>query len=333
MPINRQWRLASRPSGRLLQSNFTWHEEPASGPDAGEVLVQTLLLSVDPTQRIWAERRSYLPSVRVGDVMRAIGLGIVEDSRHPRFRPGDIVQGLLGWQSYALSNGDGLSVVPRMDGIPLEAHLALFGHIGASAYFGLLDVGRPRKGDTLVVSAAAGAVGSLVGQIGRLQGCRVVGLAGSAEKCRWIVEDLGFDAAIDYKREPVPAALARCCTQGIDIYFDNVGGESLDAALALLNLRARVVVCGMISGYNATEPPPGPRYFPNILVQRARVEGFIVIDYADRFPAATAALEQWYRDGKIKYRADVVEGLEHAPAALDRLFNGGNMGKLLVKVG
>jgi NADPH-dependent curcumin reductase CurA len=241
------------------------------------------------------------------------------------------VQGLLGWQDYAISDGNGLTPLPHNESIPLTAYFGLFGHIGLSAYFGLLDIGKPKAGETLVVSAAAGAVGSLVGQIGKIKGCRVVGIAGGEEKCRWITEELGFDAAIDYKSEPVLESLKRRCPEGIDVHFENVGGEILDAALSQINIRARIVLCGLISQYNATEPVPGPYNFANILVKRARVEGFIVIDYMNRAQEAVAELAKWLAEGKIKYRVDVVEGIEKAPHALNMLFDGSNKGKLIVK--
>jgi NADPH-dependent curcumin reductase CurA len=330
---NRQWRLAARPSGSIRKSDFEWVEQPLPALNDGEVLVRNILLSLDPTNRIWMQATdSYLPAVAIGDVMRGGTIGVVEQSRNPNFKEGTHVQGLLGWQDYAVTDGAGLTASPADPAIPLTAFFGLFGHIGITAYFGLLDVGKPVAGETLVVSAAAGATGSLVGQIGKIKGCRVVGIAGSEEKCRWLTTDLGFDAAINYKSENVLEALERHCPAGIDVYFDNVGGEILDAALSLINLRARVVLCGLISQYNAVEPVPGPYNFVNILVKRARIEGFIVIDYMSRAMEAMADLGRWLAEGKIKYRVDVVEGLEHAPEALGKLFDGSNTGKLVVRV-
>jgi hypothetical protein len=264
--------------------------------------------------------------------MRGGAIGIVEQSRNAAFKEGMKVSGLLGWQDYAVSNGTGLTPLPDDPSIPLTAYFGLFGHICLTAYYGLLDVGRPKPGETLVVSAAAGAVGSLVGQIGKIKGCRVVGIAGSDDKCAWIKEELGFDAAINYKTERVLESLKKHCPRGIDIYFDNVGGKILDAALALINLRARVVLCGLISQYNATEPVPGPYNFANILIKRARVEGFIVLDYMDRAMEAFAELRKWLAEGKIKYRVEVIDGLEQAPEALNKLFDGSHSGKLIVKI-
>lgn len=331
--INRRWLLASRPDGRLSTANFTWDESPVPDPQDGQVLIRTLQLSLDPTNRGWANATAtYLPPIPLGEVMRGIGLGSVEESRHPGFRVGQLVQGLTGWQSYVLSDGRGLSPFDAVPGLPMDAYLGLLGHIGATAYFGLLEIGKPQPGETLVVSGAAGAVGSLVGQIGKIVGCRVVGIAGGPEKCRWLVEDLGFDAAIDYKREPVQPRLRVLSKPGIDVAFENVGGDILDAVLANINLRARIVLCGLIAQYNDAVPPPGPRYLGNILTKRARMEGFIITDYAARFPEALAKLAEWAMAGRLKYRVDVVEGLEHAPEALNKLFDGTNTGKLIVTV-
>jgi NADPH-dependent curcumin reductase CurA len=321
--INRQWRLAARPVGLIKPSDFEWKQEPAPSPGDGEVLVRNIYLSLDPTNRGWvSDRETYLPPVGIGDVMRGSAIGVVEESRNANLPQGTHVQGLLGWQDYAISNGTGLTALPDNPAIPLTAYFGLFGHIGLTAYFGLLDIGRPKQGETLVVSAAAGATGSLVGQIGKIKGCRVVGIAGGDEKCRWLTEELGFDAAINYKNESVAEALKRHCPDG----------EILDAVLSHINLRARIVLCGLISQYNATEPVPGPYNFVNILIKRARVEGFIVLDYLPRAQEAFADLSKWYLEGKLKYRVDVVEGLEHAPEAINRLFEGSNTGKLILKI-
>jgi hypothetical protein len=329
---NKQWRLAQRPSGLFKPSDFKWTVEEVRDLKDGEVLIRNLYLSLDPTNRGWAAADSYLPAVKIGDVMRGGAIGVVEESRNPAFNKGDHVSGLLGWQEYAISNGTGLAKLPNNPAIPLTAYMGLFGHIGATAYFGLLDIGKPKPGETLVVSAAAGAVGSLVGQIGKIKGCRVVGIVGSEEKCRWLKDELGFDDAINYKSGNVSDALKRTCPNGIDIYFENVGGAILDAVLEHINLGARIPLCGLISQYNATEPVPGPYNFVMILIKRARLEGFIVMDYASRFDEAFAALGQWLMQGKIKYRVDIVEGLERAPEAINKLFEGSNQGKLVVKI-
>ncbi len=330
--VNHQWQLAARPEGLIKETDFNWVEAAVPELQDGQILVRNLYLSLDPTMRMWATKDTYLPAVKIGEVMRGGTIGVIEESRNPKFKEGDHVTGLLGWQEYAVSDGKGLNVLPNLPGVPLTAHFGLFGHIGMTAYFGLLDIGKPQPGETLVVSAAAGAVGSLVGQIGKIKGCRVVGIAGADDKCKWIVDDLGFDAAINYKTENVYQALKKHCPNGIDIDFENVGGEIMDAVLAQINLRARIALCGLISGYNATEPVPGPYNFANILVQRARVEGFIVLDYAPRAMECMTELGKWLMEGKIKYRIDEVDGLKGAPLALNKLFEGTNIGKLVVKI-
>ena len=331
--MNRQWRLAARPVGTFKESDFEWAQEPVQAINDGELLVHNQYLSLDPTNRGWAnEVDTYLPAVKLGDVMRGGGIGVVEESRNPNFNAGDHVSGLLGWQEYTVTDGAGLSKLPDNPAIPLTAYMGLFGHIGLTAYYGLLDVGKPKAGETLVVSAAAGAVGSLVGQIGKIVGCRVVGIAGSDEKCLWLLEELGFDAAINYKRSNVLEALKRLCPKGIDVCFENVGGESLDAVLALINIGARISLCGLISQYNATERVPGPYNLAMLIVKRARIEGFLVTDYMNRAQEAMAQLGQWLMEGKIKYRVDVVEGLEQTPRAVNKLFDGSNQGKLVVKI-
>ena len=330
--INRQWRLAARPVGMFKDSDFQWAQEPVRALNDGELLVHIEYLSLDPTNRGWAERDTYLPAVKLGDVMRGGAIGVVEESRNPNFKTGDHVSGLLGWQEYAISDGTGLAKLPEIPEMPLTAHLGLFGHIGLTAYYGLLDVGQPKAGETLVVSGAAGAVGSLVGQIGKIVGCRVVGIAGSDEKCSWLTDDLGFDAAINYKKEKVFEALKRECPKGIDVGFENVGGEILDSVLALINVGARISLCGMISQYNSTDRVPGPGNLFMLIVKRARIQGFLVSDYMPRAAEAMSKLGGWHVEGKIKYRVDVVEGLEQAPTAVNKLFDGSNQGKLVVKV-
>ena len=331
--MNRQWRLAARPVGLVQESDFEWREEPVPELGEAQVLVRNIYLSLDPAMRGWLrETASYLPPVQIGAVMRGMGVGVVEQSRNPHFAAGDWVRGVLGWQEYAVSDGAGLTREPRNPGIPLLAHLGVLGHIGLTAYVGVLDIGKPQPGETMVVTAAAGAVGSLAGQIGKIHGCRVVGIAGSEEKCRWLTAELGFDAAIHYRTENVQESLRRHCPKGIDIDFENVGGPILDAILTLINQRARIVLCGLISTYNATAPVPGPYNFTNVLVRRARIEGFIVMDHWDRAPAAMANLGRWLAEGRLKYRVDVVNGLENAPRTLNRLFDGSNQGKLVVKI-
>lgn len=331
--VNRQWRLAARPEGMVGDEHFTWTEEPVAGPTSdGQVLVRTLYLSCDPTQRGWMARDTYLPAVGIGEVMRSFGVGRVVESRHPAFTEGELVQGLLGWQDYALVNGDDdrLTTVPA--DVPIPIAMSVLGVTGLTAYFGLLEVGRPVAGETVVVSGAAGATGSVVGQIARLVGCRTVGIAGGPEKCQWLVQEARFDAAIDYRKENVVRRLIKLCPDGIDIYFDNVGGEILDAALARLAFNGRVVLCGAISQYNESEPGPGPRNYLNLLLQRGRMEGFIILDYLDRAGEAVTQLRRWVDAGEIKVQVDVQEGLENAPATLRRLFTGENVGKQLLHI-
>ncbi len=331
--VNHLWRLAARPVGMVKNSDFKWHEEPVPAPAEGELLVRNIYLSLDPGNRGWLrDIKSYMPPVAIGEVMRGITIGVVEKTSHADFKEGDIVQGMLGWQEYALSDGTGLTVLPKNSSVPLTAYLGMLGFIGMTAYFGLLYVGQPKPGETLVVSAGAGAVGSLVGQIGKIKGCRVVGIAGTEEKCGWIRDTLGFDGAVNYKQESVPDGLQKACPDGIDLYFDNVGGEILDAVLALINVKARIVVCGTLSQANAVDLVPGPYNFRNILTQRARMEGFIFTDYLKHAPTAMNDLGKWMAEGKLQYRVDIVDGLEKAPAAINKLFDGSNKGKLIVKI-
>ncbi len=330
---NRQWLLARRPTGPVSAEDFRLETRPAPVPGDGEVLVRNLYLSVDPTQRTWIAGDTYLPAVRIGDVMRSFAAAEVVESRHPGFEPGQLVQGLFGWQDYALARPGTPSGPTRLPpGVPVENALSALGLTGLTAYFGLLEVGRPRAGETVVVSGAAGATGSVAGQIARILGCRVVGIAGGPEKCRWITSELGFDAAIDYRAGDLAARLREACPSGIDVYFDNVGGEILDAALARLALRGRVVLCGGISQYDAAGPATGPRNYLTLVVQRGRMEGFLVLDYLPRAAEAVKALSGWLREGKLKDRVDVAVGLENAPATLASLFRGANTGKQLLRV-
>ena len=284
------------------------------------------------------ERDTYLPAQALGEVVRGICVGTVVESNMPSLRIGARIYGMFGWQDYAIVRpNDLVAPLPDDPSLPLSIHLGLFGHIGMTAYFGLLDVAKPKPGDTVVVSAAAGAVGSLVGQIGKIVGCRVVGIAGSEEKCRWITQELGFDAAINYRSErPLVDALTKACPNGIDVYFDNVGGEVLEAALDLLNLNARIAVCGMISGYNSADSrghvAAGPRNLLQLVIKRARMEGFLVLDYWDRAAEAIGAIANWYQEGRLKYRVHEVDGLRNAPAAMNQLFDGNHHGKLFVKI-
>lgn len=329
---NYQWRLRTRPQGRARGSDFEWTETKTPALSDGQILVRVVYLSLDPTNRVWMEPvDSYMPMLPLGSVMRGVTIGVVEASTHRGYSAGDLVQGLGGWQTYYAGEAAGWNKLPRVPGLPLTAFFGAMGHIGFSAYFGLMDIGQPKPGETLVVSAAGGAVGSLAGQMGKIAGCRVVGIAGSDEKCEWITRELGFDAAVNYKKD-LAVALAQTCPKGIDIDFENVGGGVIDAVLERINLGARVVLCGLISQYNAERPVPGPTNFGLVLSKRARVQGFLVSDFSSRFGEATVQIVQWIQQGKLKYRIDMIEGLQQAPDALNRLFDGGNMGKLVVKV-
>ncbi len=330
---NRVVRLKSRPVGLVTRDNFDIGPEELPALEDGQILVKIQFVSLDPAMRGWlAEGKSYVDPVGIGDVMRSNSAGTVEDSRHPDFSPGDAVAGLFGVQEYAIVDG---RAAVRVDAgqAPLERWIGGLGMPGITAYFGLLDIGDPKDGETLVVSAASGAVGSIVGQIGKLKGLRVVGIAGGPEKCKYIVDELGFDAAIDYKAGNLRADLKQHCPDGIDIYFENVGGEITDTVMNLMNTGGRVPVCGMISVYNATEMPPGLKSIRSVLVNRLRVQGFIVFDFAKRYPEAVKALGAWHAKGLLKMREDVRDGgIDAFPDVLNMLYSGENNGKLVLRV-
>jgi NADPH-dependent curcumin reductase CurA len=330
--VNHQFRLAARPVGLPKPSDWEYTEEPAPEPGEGEVLVKVLYLSLDPAMRGWmSDARSYIAPVGIGETMRAGGAGEVLVSNHPDLAPGDLVTGLLGVQEYAVAHGNAATKLD-VSLAPLPTYLGTLGMPGLTAYFGLLDIGKPQEGETVVVSGAAGAVGGVVGQIAKLKGCRVVGIAGGAEKCRYVVEDLGFDAAIDYKAGDVGAALREHAPKGIDIYFDNVGGEILDHALAGLARHARVIICGAISQYNATGAVQGPSNYLSLLVNNASMTGFVIFDYADRYAEGMREMGGWFAADKLVSREDIAEGLENFPDTLLRLFAGENTGKLVLEV-
>jgi NADPH-dependent curcumin reductase len=331
--LNAQRNLAARPVGLPKVSDWEWVEEGAPAPCDGEFRVKLAYLSLDPAMRGWMNAgRSYVPPVDIGEVMRASAIGRVDDSRHPDFAAGELVSGLFGVQRYAVSDGRGVNRVDTSLA-PAPVHLGALGMTGLTAYFGLLDVGRSEPGQTVVVSGAAGAVGSVAGQIARIKGCRVVGIAGGSEKCAWVVEELGFDAAIDYKRDDLRAELRRHTPDGVDVYFDNVGGEILDEVLRRLARGARVVICGAISQYNAEVPPRGPANYMQLLVARASMTGFLVFDFPDRYGEGIAQLSEWWRAGQLHSREDVVRGgLEQFHEVFLRLFRGENMGKLILEL-
>jgi NADPH-dependent curcumin reductase CurA len=336
--VNHQVRLASRPVGAATAENWAFTEEPVAEPAPGTVLVKTLLLSLDPAMRGWLnDGKSYIRPVGIGEVMRAGGIGRVIASKDPAFAPGDVVGGLLGVQEYCQSAAGlpGSRSLQKIDlrlGTPAQ-WLNVFGMPGMTAYFGLKDVGLPKAGQTLVVSGAAGAVGQTVGQLARIWGMRVVGIAGGQAKCDWVVKELGFDACIDYKGGSVREGLKAHCAKGVDIYFDNVGGEILDHVLAKLAPKARIVICGAISQYNNLTAVQGPKNYMSLLVNRARMEGFVIFDYTDRFPQAIAELAGYIRDGRLKSKEDIVEGgVAVFPQTLNKLFAGENFGKLVLRV-
>ncbi len=330
--INRRITLKSRPDGYPKMTDFELQEQPIPQPREGEVLIRSIWLSLDPYMRgRMRDAASYAPSVQLGDAIVGGVVGRVVESRTPAFSVGEIVEGPLGWQEYASSDGRNLRRVDTALG-PLSTALGVLGMPGMTAYFGFLDVCEPRPGETVVVSAASGAVGQVVGQIAKIMGCRVVGTAGSAEKVNYIVDELGFDAGINYKTEDVPTALAEACPLGVDVYFDNVGGPVTDAVMEQLADFARISVCGQISQYNVEEPPLGPRNMRALITHQARMEGFLVFQFAARHDEARRRMAGWIREGKLKYREDVVEGLENAPRAFIGMMRGENFGKLLVKV-
>jgi len=336
METNLQFRLAARPVGMVKDSDWQQVSEPLRALEDGEIRVKVLYLSLDPAMRGWMnEGKSYIRPVAIGEVMRAGGVGVVVASKSDKFAVGDHVSGGLGVQQYwtgpAEDKGGSLHKVdPKL--APLTTYLNTLGMPGMTAYFGLIESGQPKAGETVVVSGAAGAVGQTVGQVAKQLGCRVVGIAGGKDKCDFVVQQLGFDACIDYKNGSVKEGLKQHCPDGVDVYFDNVGGEILDTVLTRINLKARIVICGAISQYNNTTPVKGPSNYLALLVNRARMEGIVVFDYADRYHLGVAQLGRWLAEGKIKSKEDVVRGIENFPAALNMLFEGKNFGKLVLQV-
>lgn len=334
--INQQYRLAARPIGMPKDSDWQFTEEAVRELQDGEILVQTLYISLDPAMRGWMnDSKSYIRPVGIGEVMRAGGVGKIIASKSPRFAVGDYVSGGTGVQSYWLGAADDkhggfFKIDPRL--APLPKYLNALGMPGMTAYFGLLDVGLPKAGETVVVSGAAGAVGMTVGQVAKHKGCRVVGIAGGPDKCEFVVKELGFDACIDYKNGSVKDGLKEHCPNGVDVYFDNVGGEILDTLLTRINMKARIVICGAISQYNNTTAVKGPSNYLSLLVNRARMEGIVVFDYAPRYGEAVAEMAKWMGEGSFKSKEDIVQGLQTFPQTLLMLFEGKNFGKLVLQV-
>ncbi|OBK70332.1 NADP-dependent oxidoreductase [Mycobacterium sp. 1274761.0] len=329
---NRRIVLAQRPSGLVDADTTRLETEQVPELSDGEALVRVRYLSIDPTIRTWMDDvPSYLPPIQIGEVIRSGGVGEVVVSRTDAYQPGQLVFGMTGWQDYVIIDAGAQAMQVLPEGVSPGLAIGILGVTGMTAYFGMTDVGQVKDGDVVVVSGAAGATGSAAGQIAKIKGAKkVVGIAGGPEKCRYIVDELGFDEAIDYKNENVAARLREACPGGVDLYFDNVGGSILNDCLANLAMRGRVVLCGAISTYTSDAPPPGPSNYLNLLVRRGRMEGFIILDYLDRFPAAQTEMAGWIAEGKIKSAEHVIEGLEQAPDALNLLFSGGNTGKLIV---
>jgi NADPH-dependent curcumin reductase len=331
---NRRLMLAQRPTGMVDESTLRLEEGPIPEPGPGQALIRVRYLSIDPTIRTWMnDAAGYLPPIAIGQVVRSAGIGEVVASRTERFGVGELVVGMTGWQDYILAGEGAASLDILPPGVDPPTALNVFGITGMTAYFGLIDVGRIVEGDTVVVSGAAGATGSVVGQIAKIRGAAsVVGIAGSDVKCAWLVDDLGFDRAVNYRTDDVKARLRELCPNGIDLYFDNVGGELLDICLGQLALRGRVVLCGAISTYNTPGRAPGPSNYRNLITRRGRMEGFIILDYLRRFPEAQVDMAGWVTEGRIKHVEQVVDGLEAAPDALNLLFTGGNTGKVVVRL-
>ncbi|HEY7830435.1 MAG TPA: NADP-dependent oxidoreductase [Solirubrobacteraceae bacterium] len=331
---NRRLVLAERPTGMVDAETVRLEDADVPEPGPGEALAQVRYLSIDPTIRTWMDDApGYLPPIGIGEVVRSGGVAEVLSSNSERYAPGDFVFGMTGWQDYVIADEGERTLQVLPPGVSPTAALGVLGVTGMTAYFGLIDVGRVKEGDTVVVSGAAGATGSTVGQIARLKGAaKVVGIAGGPKKCAWLIDELGFDAAIDYKNEDIAERLRETCPDGIDLYFDNVGGVILNACLARLALRGRVVLCGAISSYNEHERVAGPSNYSALILRRGRMEGFIILDYFDRFPQAQAEMAGWLAAGKVKAAEHIVEGLQHAPDALNLLFTGGNTGKVMVRV-
>jgi NADPH-dependent curcumin reductase CurA len=329
--VNRQILLMEMPQGPLTAASFRLAEAPIPTPGEGEVLLKTRYVSLDAANRAWMQGVTYRSALEAGQVMAGGSLGEVAESRSPDFAPGDLVSADIGWQEWGVAPASRLTKLPKLE--PITHLLGVFGVTGLTAYFGLLEVGRPKAGETVVVSAAAGAVGSVAGQIAKIKGCRVVGVAGGAEKCAWLKDELGFDEAIDYKAGSVRRAMREACPEGVDVYFDNTGGDIFEAALFNLKNHGRIVCCGAVSAYDNVPPPHGPRGVPGLIVtKRLRVEGFVVMDFYAGRDAALAELQGWVRDGRLKVVEDVIDGFEHLPDALIGLLAGQNKGKRMVRV-
>ena len=334
---NRCWYLRKHPVGLIKDGDLELVTEEIPALKDGQFRIRNIYLGLEPAYRGWMEDipNLYRPPVKLDHLMEGLGLGVVEESTNPNYSVGDLVSGMIQWQEYVITDGTEsgapFMVLPKLD-IPLTAFMSILSMHGLTAYVGLLEVAKLKEGETLCVTAGAGAVGSLVGQIGKIKGAKVIGIAGTQEKCQWIKEELHFDEAINYREESIDAKLKEYAPQGIDVLFENVGGEIMDTILGHMKNQGRVALCGMISQYNLTEPPPGPKNFINILLNRLRVEGFVVLDHGDKFPEILQQLGGWYAQGRLSSRVDIVEGLENAPLTMNKLFEGSNQGKLIIKI-
>ena len=330
--MNKQWILSKFPVGEIKEGDLILNDTEIPKLIDGQILIKNIYLSLDPANRGWMSgQKSYVDAMQLGDVMRGGTIGIVEDTKSEKFEKGDIVNAMGGWQEYCVSDGKGVRKIPLNTGFKLDSFMSILGMTGMTAYFGLLDITKPKAGETLVVSAAAGAVGSIVCQIGKIKGCRVIGISGSQDKCDWLVNDLGIDGSINYKTENLREKLRELCPGGIDIYFENVGGKNTEIILSRMNVNSRISLCGLISGYNSETIVPGPAW-GNLLIKRINLRGFIVFDYIKRYMEAFQDLSTWMRDGKIKYKNHIIPGIENAENALKKLFNGENLGKLIIEV-
>ena len=330
---NKQWILNSFPVGEIKDNDLIFKDSNLNGINDGEVLIKNIYLSLDPANRGWMSgKASYVDAMQIGDIMRGGTIGIIEESKNKKFKAGDAVQYQGGWQEYCINDGKGLRVIPLNTGLELPSFLSVMGMPGMTAYFGLLDVLKPKENETIVVSGAAGAVGSLVSQIAKIKGCRVIGIAGTKEKCNWLKNDLNVDGVINYKTDNLNSTLKELCPDGIDMYFDNVGGEITEAVINRFNIGGRMSICGQISGYNSETLQPGPRNWINILVKRLKVQGFIVFDYQARAKEAFVDMSKWMAEGKLQHKNHIVDGLENAVSSLKMLFSGENNGKMIVKI-
>ena len=330
----RHWYFNKRPKDVIEDDTLVLREDPIPALKDGEILIRSLYMSLDATNRVWlSEWETYMDPLPLGSRMLGFILGEVAESRNPAFPEGSLIVGLGTWSDWIVTDGAGWGAFPRPEGVSLAEAFGILAVAGPTAYVGLLEIGKPKMGDTVVITAAAGAVGALVGQIAKLHGCRVVGVAGSDDKCKWLTDELGFHAAINYRKEDLLEALKREAPNGIDVQFENVGGEQLDAGLTLMNEGGRVVICGLISTYNSSGPVPGPYMFRNVIMKRLTIQGFVILDYAEHYPEYHTKLIEWMRSGDLKYRIHIEDGLENAVDALRLLYTGGNNGKLMVRIG